>query len=301
MRIQLLAAAGIALSLPTDALGPGPKELLFGDEYLGYFGEVSGEELITYSSLIYDLGLGTLMSPANEAVSTWFKFIYERKVLFVAKRTLGTTISWNTLNEQGLVYGKPFIVPDHGNVNVRLLKGADSDPSSVGGGEWDALLRKVVAVNNGGTAAWANYSTTDLAMGNGNVCQETLASNAGYAIVRGSSGIAGFTNTIKTAASSIGWRPVLEWMPSSVSPVEPHDVSFHSQEPELYQVSKLTGGSPDKLYSAQALPTFGGGGVLVAGVTGTVEIELQPNSVAVYDTETLIPVSNLTSTVETGA
>ena len=301
MRIQLLATAGLALSLPTDVLGPGPKELLFGDEYLGYFGEVSGEELITYSSLIYDLGLGTLLAPANEPVSTWFKFIYEQKILFVAKRTLGNTISWNTLNEQGLVFGKPFVVPDHGNVKVRLLNGANVDPASVGGGEWDALLRKVVAVNGGGTAAWANYSTTDIALGNGNVCQETLASNAAYAIVRGSSGIAGFTNTIKTAASSIGWRPVLEWMPSSVTPVGPDEVTFHSQTPELYQVSSLSGSSPDKLYSAQGLPTFGGGAVLVAGVTGTVEIELQPNDSIVYGPEVLTPVNNLTLTVDTGA
>jgi len=196
-------------------VGPGPTTLLAGDDQLGWYGEVTGEELITYSGLSTEVGLsaGTLQ---HDAESLWLKFAYQGMILFVAKKPIRHSVSWDNINAVSAVYddvSAPAIQVGGNTLRVTLLTGGNADPASGAGGEWNDLIYRVHQSDPTGTN-WASYTDADLVVGSGNGrgswMQETSPSNASYRVGRGASSLTYFgTAASSTAPSSNGWRPVL--------------------------------------------------------------------------------------------
>lgn len=89
----------MAINMPYT--GPGPQELLCGDWMRGYFGTVSSADFFTNQELISWLGVGTVYNIAH----TWYKFVFNGKILFYPERYVGSNLSWNTLYTAGVVYG----------------------------------------------------------------------------------------------------------------------------------------------------------------------------------------------------
>jgi len=199
----------------TPPVGPGPTTLLAGDDQLGWYGEVTGEELITYSGLSSAVGMsaGTLQ---HDAESTWLKFAHQGQILFVAKKPIRHTVTWDDINAVNAVYddvSAPTVQVGSDNLRVTLLTGGDADPTSSAGGEWNDLLYRVHVDDPTGTR-WASYTNGDISVGTGNGrsswTQETYASDASRRVNRGLSSLTYFgTYTSSVTISVYGWRPCL--------------------------------------------------------------------------------------------
>jgi hypothetical protein len=215
---------------------PGPQTLVGGDLQAGFYGETTPEEFISYGALSTLVGLsaGTLQ---HDAESFWLKFSLDGSPLYVMKKPARHTVSWDQLHAAGLVFGTNTVEIDGLTYQVRLLKGANSDPTTDAtgwdiptshGSEWNRLIYPVhsgvhtdtrnPSVHSDPTAApfgaWAQYSDADLVLrgtdnGRANWCQETPATSTNR-VPRGASGVtrldrapSSFTN------STYGWRAVL--------------------------------------------------------------------------------------------
>lgn len=80
--------------------GPGPQTLQCGDWLHGYFGVVPPAELASAA----ELAKLAQASPQTR-VFTWCKFIVKGKILFVPTDWLSEYTTWNTLYNNGLVFG----------------------------------------------------------------------------------------------------------------------------------------------------------------------------------------------------
>ncbi len=204
--------------------GPGPETIIAGNETTGFFGEVTGEELITYSGLSSAVGLsvGTLQ---HDAESLWLKFVKDGEILYVAKKPSRHSVSWDAISAANAVYNDinaPTIVVGDRTLRVTLLTGGNGDPSTAAGGEWNRLLYPI-HVDDPDTTAWGvNYTNADLVMGTGNgtgaYCwtQETISGDTTSRVNRGGQSLTYYLSTTSTASSSsTGWRPVLRLQPQA--------------------------------------------------------------------------------------
>lgn len=213
--------------------GPGPQELIAGDQLSGLYGTVEAVDFITGDDLANSIGLTT--GTAQNSTVPWLKFILEGKTLFVPERTFRHSISWNNIHARGAVYGTATVQIQGDTYKVRLLKGAATDPISGGsnqsdpeqswGSEWNRLFYPLVpnptrkpgsGISGEGIryGAFANYTETQLNVGssggNGRYtwCQETSGSNR---VNRGYGDLSRFRlNGSSDTTVSYGWRPVLE-------------------------------------------------------------------------------------------
>lgn len=199
-------------------------------ESLEFLGEVSASEFITGDALASAIGLTA--GTAQHTNAGWLHFELDGKTLYVAKKPYRHSVSWNNINGRGAVFGTRTVVINGGTYKVRLLTGADVDPTpprssfnpvGTSDSEWDRLIYNVHngvhtrANNMTPPGHWPLYSDTDLVVhstgGNGSRswCQETDANDTSRRLGRGSFGVSYFTfNGASTAARSSGWRPVLE-------------------------------------------------------------------------------------------
>ena len=112
---------------------PGSADLVAGTMESGYFGEVSANDLITGEDLCTEIGLseGTL----QHSDENWLKFANQGKILFIHKKTIRNSVSWDAIASAGAVYGdnssqgNAQITIDGLTYKVRLMKGAGSDPT----------------------------------------------------------------------------------------------------------------------------------------------------------------------------
>lgn len=149
--------------------GPGPQELIAVTDDDGFYGEVSGEELITTTQLSLQVGLSAGVV-TNEDPG-WLKFKSGEKVLFFAKKPLRHGVSANQLYAAELVKPGKIIDINGWRYLVRLPTGADTDPSSLArqtldppetvNSEWNRLLLSVYA-GNGNRRHWAAYTDEEL-------------------------------------------------------------------------------------------------------------------------------------------
>lgn len=97
--------AGVPVSMGNfPDSGPGPKNIIRGDWFSGYFGEVSLDEMFTLTEI--KAQLTAVSSWALLAPSIWHKFVFKGKILFFPDKALTSAgISWNTLYLAGVVYG----------------------------------------------------------------------------------------------------------------------------------------------------------------------------------------------------
>lgn len=225
----------IAKGVPNDApaTGPGPQELIAGDLEHGFYGEVPASELWTGTELSALLGItqGTIQFDDTP----WLKWAYQGKTLFRPKKAFRHSISWNHLNEKGVVYGGKTITHENGySFDVRLMKGALTDPSKNNDSdrgakysEWNRLMLPIHVQAK--DKSWAypayveddipywgiDYTDADLQVGSGNGrfvwCQETPASNSSYRVDRGHGGVSySDWNAASNTGASRGFAPVLE-------------------------------------------------------------------------------------------
>lgn len=218
------------------AKAPGPQQVIAGDKNYGFFGEVPVSELWSGDELsnLLDITQGTLQY-SNEP---WLKFVLDGKIIYKSKKTFRHSISWDHLNEKGVVYGDKIIKDKNGNhYKIRLIKGALTDPSKDGDpdkgakySEWNKLMMPIHerAKNKNWNYLrfiegevpndWnINYTDKDLitdnAAGNGSYhwCQETLATSPTNRMCRGFNDISYVSDSIASAVnSSRAWSPVLE-------------------------------------------------------------------------------------------
>ena len=200
------------LTIGDDFSGsPGRTFLLAGDMDSGYFGLVSAGELISGTALASSIGLSN--GAAFNSDAGWFKFAFRKKILFVAKKPMRHTISWDHIDAVGAVFGAATVTIGGLTYKVRLLTGGNNDPASEAGGEWDELI---YGIHGSQPPDWDNYTDAGIGVGGTldgryNWCQETSSSNSAYRVNRGGSGVAYFgTNSVASASARYGWRPVLE-------------------------------------------------------------------------------------------
>lgn len=233
---------------PLDDLtnSPGSPYLISGTMQKGFFGEVPASELITGDALASECGISE--GTSQHSTAGWLKFAYRGEILFVAKKPIRNSISWDAINAAKCVYGDSgdkTVVIGGKTYKVRLMRGfaRSNDPktqaSSDSGlinhySEWNILMCQIheEAINGSwnypnniesdigilehslGSGSQGMYSDTDLGIASGNGrrswCQE-MSSSTSYRLARGGGGVSHSSLYISSSTSSSnGWRPVLE-------------------------------------------------------------------------------------------
>lgn len=209
--------------------GPGSKTLIAGNEDIGFFGEVSSSELITYAGLKSHLGF----SAGNVGPDVgWLKFMHKGVVKFIAKKACYYSLTWNALYAAGGIYGtndngrypattpknqyKPFTVPDGTKtckLVPRLLSGAPTDPVGQNAGEvtdynseYSDLLYRIIAGTHVNSGAFAKYVKTDVTMQSAHTVMETISTNAARMLIRGYNGNVGPSAISLTKADPTGYN-----------------------------------------------------------------------------------------------
>ncbi len=207
--------------------------LLAGTMDHGWFGEVAAEDFITGDGLSTEVGLTGLGISQNSNVG-WLKFSLERKILYVAKRSIRYYLSWDDLNNLNLVTGNRTVTIANKVYKVRLLKGgsiwtAGYDTAEGRSSEWNRLLyhlsgkpfgfpSNTLASEGISEGDWAKYSEYELGVnlnfdsgrGTCSICQE-LNGSTGKVTFRGYRGVSYCTNGTRSQKYEFqGWRPCLE-------------------------------------------------------------------------------------------
>jgi hypothetical protein len=181
---------------PPDYSGlPGASVPVAGTSTLGFFGEVASANLITGADLITALGI---TQGTNIADAGWLKFARRDRILFVAKKAIRHSISWDTINAAGAVYGQAVITIGGVRYAVRLLSSA----------EWDDLIVKV----HKDIGPWWDYTDADLLVASGDGRASWTSTPSGSTRVsRGGTSVSYWDNYAPSLVSAIrGFRPVLE-------------------------------------------------------------------------------------------
>lgn len=222
--------------------GPGPDTLLAGDSNAGYFGITSVTQLIATNQLASNIGLSAGTDQFNN--EGWLKFIIDGRIIFVAKKPSRYGISWDSINAVNAVNGSRMVNINGLTYRIRLMKGAQNNPSNnidadrdAIGSEWNRLMLPIH--EQAKTKAWAYpaYTGTDVpdwgigftdadllthnshGQGSYTWCQETIVSSSTSRVIRGHSGVSNSNgdSSINTN-TNYGWRPVLELVqPSEIT------------------------------------------------------------------------------------
>ena len=176
-------------------LGPGPQELIAGNMTNGFFGEVQSSEFITGDQLATSIGLTA--GTSQYSGTAWLKFALDNEILYIPKKPIRHSVSWEHIYQAGAVYGTNDngLYPSGGDrvqdamvsigsdsFKVILLKGANTDPvaSDTTGydidwthqSEWNRLMYPIhsgIHTNSSNPstpsvpyAQWDSYSDEDL-------------------------------------------------------------------------------------------------------------------------------------------
>ena len=127
---------------------------------------------------------------------TWLKL----GDLWVCDRNILQGVSWKTLNEKGLVFGKEVEI-DGERYKLRILTGSDGNDYGEGcNNEWDRLMDEYNEDND--LLHFDNMYSW---------CQETDCDYSSNRSVRGyNSARACYYNNATDTYASLGWRPALE-------------------------------------------------------------------------------------------
>jgi len=204
-------------------LGPGSDVLIAGDMTAGFFGEVDSSELITGDALAMEIGLSEGTSINN--TTSWLKFSYEDKVLFIPKLNLRYGVTWRNIYDAGALYGTddtgifPTTTPKVQDARVtvgshtfrvRLIRGNEADPSATLGREWTSLFYPIHSSDITQQGWGINYSNEDIGLSGYIGLQERHIGNTNYPrVVNAGVGIDAASQT-SSIDFGIVWRPVLE-------------------------------------------------------------------------------------------
>ncbi len=211
----------------------------------GYFGRISSSEFIGYKELYELVGFNKGI-PMKEDKG-WLVFYFKGEILYIPQHPIRYDISWDDINEVGLVYGDKVIDLDGDEYNVSLMTGGKSDPFNdteysdanteeeqkldLGNGSmWNELMYRVHqdvpgVTDEGETGSggpqygenWDNLSDEDLninwrkcEVGTATWTQETSVYDTSYRVYRGDGRLAYLSRiSSSNAHTSLGWRPVL--------------------------------------------------------------------------------------------
>lgn len=182
------------------------ETIIVGNSQLGYFGEIPASQFIDGVSLAAAIGLTQGIAYNNE--QPWLKFSHLGKILYIPKKPIRHSTSWNALNVLGAALGGKQILIRGQTYKVRLMTGTN-------GGEFDTLMYRVHA-NSNLIPKFASFSSDDLNMGynNGkgyyNYCQEVMNAVPSWRIARHDVPSSHTNISVEETYDYLGWRPVLE-------------------------------------------------------------------------------------------
>ena len=224
---------------------PGSIGLISGNIGVGFLGEVSVTDFITGDALAIACGLQN-SGTSQYSNEPWLKFVLDGQILYVSKKTIRHSISWDMINNANCVYDEPGskVVSIKGfDFRVTLLRGAGdqynvkSDLPSESGvvnhySEWNKLMCSthqeaitgnwgyssnvesdyIKLIHNLGSGTSGMYNNGDIVAtsGNGRVswCQERTSSSG--RLYRAHNGVSYSNNYASSSVySSLGWRPAL--------------------------------------------------------------------------------------------
>lgn len=194
-----------------------------------FLGELNNAQFTTYEnvSILAGVSEGVLH---NEGTG-WLKFDYEGTELIVSKKTIRHSISWDRINSKGCVFGTKVITINGNQYKVRLLKGADHNPTQLEdpglgyflegthNSEWSKLFYPLVKDDTTLPQEIRNpnapYTNLDLEMSIErdlrSWCQETHPGITSGRVVRGGAGVTFLSNANAYKSNpSYCWRPCLE-------------------------------------------------------------------------------------------
>lgn len=225
---------------------PGSNMLIAGTMQEGFFGEVAASELITGDALASQVGIS--QGTSQNSTAGWLKFAYKGEILFVAKKPIRHTTSWNAINTAKCVYGDSgdkTVAIGGLTYKVRLMRALEptNDPKTpaiaINGvlnhySEWNRLMCQIheqaiegswdypdniendigILEHSLGNGTNGMYNDADLVVKSGDGryswCQEMTTSTSPR-VTRGSSGVSGSDGGPSYETwSGYGWRPVLE-------------------------------------------------------------------------------------------
>lgn len=198
--------------LNVNGVKPSPTRPWVTDSYPGNLSSRGNGNIPVYSGHpieFYD----SAISPNNKI--TWAYIKDGNKQLYISTKVLLTNISWNQLNEQGMIFGTSVKI-DGKEYKLRVLANYD----------WQVIVENkfnIVGLPIPTTEDTTHVNTYGQLDGKHNelwnwwgirtMCQETLdgtALNKGYSSVTGTSYYA-----VGASSKEVGWRPVLEYIEST--------------------------------------------------------------------------------------
>lgn len=317
---ELLLGLGNSGKIFFPDSGPGTKYLKAGNADIGWFGLVSSMELFQGWEVSSALNF-TAGTAVNENNTTWMKFVYKGKYLFIAQQPLRQGVSWNDVYNAGGIYGvkgngaypvagnprdqwnimvKPEAgVPIPWKLSVRCLSGAPEafDASVVHNAintapdnEFNDLIFRIV--QTGPAVPWKGvfeqYPTASLQPGlTATVLKETQAANTTLALSRRTDGYSQILS--KSSFADRYWRPVLELQDGQLNVFNPYKLYpefLGNQGP-----ASITGQFVD-VVSTPSQPLFDDGGAAkVMSITNAsfIDVVWLPSNPVVSNT--IVPVS----------
>lgn len=225
-------------SLP---VGPGPQEIIKGNETAGYFGEVPASQIYTSSGLASALGItqGVVM---NEN-TVWLKFAHNGRVKYMPKTVIRNSCSWQHLLDKGCAFhrddpssallspgitwvpqdkilnhldGYQFDVHLPSTTPIAYHNNPNGTNTIIAGSEWyDLLLRSCINYPGPAGDRWANNDQATL-MGGGQYTwsREAYTGQLSWRLcpIGITTQIGGYGYTYDER-NIISWRPVLELLP----------------------------------------------------------------------------------------
>lgn len=181
------------------------ETLLIGDSQLGYYGEIPASQLIDGISLANSIGLSQ-GTPINNDQG-WLKFSHLGKILYIAKKPMRKSASWNSISTAGAADGTKTVTIANKTYKVRLLTGSAA-------GEFDTLIYRTHK-NGGKLPAFDKFSSADLGLGSSGaafytLCQEIMFGVPTWRIARNDVPSSHTNVVTDDTADYVGWRPVLE-------------------------------------------------------------------------------------------
>jgi hypothetical protein len=85
--------------------GPGPQKLLRGDWQRGYFGRVPIADFLNAADAKTLCGLTVGSALSDTAMTHWYKFIIDGKILFTPNCAAANGVFWRNIYDAGLMYG----------------------------------------------------------------------------------------------------------------------------------------------------------------------------------------------------
>jgi hypothetical protein len=213
-----------------EFIGELPPEDLF-------YGEVAEADFITVAALTSLVGMGSIGSVTN-ANTTWLKYRYKGKTVYMPKKALRHGMTWEAMNNLGITKGTTQFQINGKAHTLRLPTGAASEPAGYGtiatGGSFNDLIYPVyggVSLNQPEVQAyprWAAYTDAELGLSTSKAtsagagvmtwCQEIITGNSAH-LVRGYNDadnagnrqlLAGWYVALNGTQTYAGWRPIIE-------------------------------------------------------------------------------------------